>query len=191
MLLYFLLSVTSNVAASNVSKSIWPLLSLPGKHFGWFFLKRRLAINTFDIAHWMFCATCIAMPLQDRLHETLRMLLKHFFLAPSTQFPHPSLFNIMATGTAAHACFKLVLLFPGGLTPEDWSVQKVINKITLTSVYWVAACHKRAPCRGAIRLNVIIVQNNTFTRQFVHIWCANFRPMKSNVTPSQIVNQQQ
>ena len=63
--------------------------------------------------------------------------------------------------------------------------------VHLTGVYWVSACHKRATCRSAIRLYVIVIQYDTIDGQLIDIWCANFRPMETDIAPAKIVNQYQ
>ena len=58
-------------------------------------------------------------------------------------------------------------------------------------MYWISAGEKSTSGRRTNRLYIVVIQNDSFRRQLVHVWSVDFRAMKSHITPSKIIDNYQ
>ena len=78
-----------------------------------------------------------------------------------------------------------------------WAFENKILKDTKnkgwqhTCVYWISAGEKSTSGWRTNRLYIVVIQNDSFRSQLVHVWSVNFRAMKSHITPSKIIDNHQ
>ena len=60
-----------------------------------------------------------------------------------------------------------------------------------TCVYWISAGKKSTSCWRTNWLHIVIIQNDSFCSQPVHVWGVDFWAMKSHITPSKIIHDYQ
>ena len=63
-----------------------------------------------------------------------------------------------------------------------------LNKLIVTNMYRISSRQQRPSCGWAYGLNVITFENDSLSSQFVDIWSFYFRTVKTNITPSEVIN---
>lgn len=60
-----------------------------------------------------------------------------------------------------------------------------------TCVYWISAGEKSTSGWRTNRLHIVVIQNDSFCRQLIHVWGVDFRAMKPHITESKIIHNHQ